>query len=94
MEEYILMDWQTLLDLLVKHTSSYTEMLSSRVFDEKEFAQCKLMLANIHSAIKQKAELQGHPMPKVLPNFPGHNEKPADSTQPITPSSDVENIPI
>ncbi len=70
MEQYIDLDWQTLLDLLVKHTSAYTEMLSNKVFDEEEFDQCKLKLAEIHAAIKKKAEQQGHPMPNISPNFP------------------------
>jgi hypothetical protein len=64
------MEWPVLLDLLVKHTSAYTEMLSNRVFNEAEFDQCKRTLAEIQAAIKRKAELQGHPMHNVLPYFP------------------------
>ena len=71
MSQYIDLDLQSLIDLLVVRTRQYDKMLSTRVFSEEEFAQCKQTLAELHAAIKEKAAQDGYPMNNVFPNFPG-----------------------
>ena len=70
MSKYIELDLQRLLDLLIVHIKQYDQMLSSKVFTEEEFTQCKRRLAELHSQIKEKAYEMGQPMEKVLPTFP------------------------
>ena len=73
MEQYIDMDLQTLVDLLVERIKEYDRMLSTRVFSEEEFTRCKQILAELHAAIKEKAEALGYSMKNVFPNFPKNN---------------------
>lgn len=70
MTQYIDLELQTLIDVLVVRTKEYDKMLSTRVFNEEEFAQCKRTLAELHAAIKQKAEQEGYNMDNIFPNFP------------------------
>lgn len=70
MTQYNDLALNSLIDLLVVRTKEYDMMLSTKVFSEEEFAQCKLTLAELHAAIKEKAEQEGHPMNSVSPSFP------------------------
>ena len=70
MSEYIDLDLHALMDMLVERIKQYDEMLSTRVFSEEEFTQCKQTLAELHAAIKEKAATQGYPMKNVFPSFP------------------------
>jgi len=70
MPKYIDLDFQTLIDLLVVRIKEYDGMLSTRVFSEEEFTQCKRILAELHAAIKEKAEEQGYSMKNIFPSFP------------------------
>lgn len=71
-DKYIELELQTLIDTLVERIREYDHMLSTRVFSEEEFTQCKQALAELHAAIKSKAEAQGYSMKNVFPNFPGN----------------------
>ena len=68
--QYPELDLQRLLDLLIVYVKQYEQMLSSRVFTEEEFAQCRRRLAELHVEIKLKAAESGYPIEKVLPSFP------------------------
>ena len=67
MPQYIALDLQRLIDLLIVYIKQYDQMLMSKVFTEEEFTQCKRRLAELHSQIKEKATEMGYPMEKVLP---------------------------
>ena len=54
MPDYADLDMQTLLDLLIKHTTEYTKMLTSRTSAVEEIARCKKNLKIIHLAIELK----------------------------------------
>ena len=75
MIKYIELDLQTLVDLLVERIKEYDQMLSTRVFSEEEFTQCKQTLAELHAAIKEKAEQQGYSMKNIFPSFPRNNPR-------------------
>jgi hypothetical protein len=70
MSKYIDLDMQSLVDLLVIHTTEYNKMLSSGFFSVEEFTQCKQQLAEIHAAIKENSKKEGYSMEYILPNFP------------------------
>ncbi|HLG38910.1 MAG TPA: hypothetical protein VI461_04540 [Chitinophagaceae bacterium] len=70
MSQYIDLDLQSLIDLLVAYTKKYDAMLSSKVFTEEEFTQCKRVLAELHAAIMERAEQEGFPIKNIFPNFP------------------------
>ncbi len=70
MSEYINLDLESLVDILVEKIKEYDRMLSTRVFGEEEFTQCKQTIAELHVAIIEKAEQEGYPMKNVFPNFP------------------------
>ena len=70
MSKYIDLDIQSLVDLLVIHTTEYNKMLSSGFFSVEEFTQCKRELAEIHAAIKENSKKEGYSMEYILPNFP------------------------
>ena len=70
MSKYIELDLQSLIDLLVVRTREYDKMLSTKVFSEEEFAQCKQTLAELHEAIKVKAAQEGFNTTNISPNFP------------------------
>ena len=75
MSQYINLDLQTLIDLLVTRIKEYDKMLSTRVFNEEEFTQCKQILAELHAAIKEKATEEGYSMDNIYPNFPTKNRR-------------------
>ena len=75
MSQYMNLELQTLIDLLVTRITEYDTMLSTKVFSEEEFTQCKQILAELHAAIKQKSEEEGYSMEKVLPSFPNKNRR-------------------
>ena len=70
MSQYIDLDLQSLIDLLIGYIGEYDKMLSTRVFTEEEFAQCKQKLAELHAEIKERNQEQGNPMNYSLPSFP------------------------
>jgi hypothetical protein len=70
MSEYMNLELEDLIDLLVARTRDYDVMLSTRVFNEEEFAQCKQTLAELHAAIKVKAQEEGYNTNNISPNFP------------------------
>jgi hypothetical protein len=70
MKRYINLDLESLIDILILRIKEYDRMLSTRVFSEEEFAQCKLTLAELHAAIKEKARLKGFNTDNIFPNFP------------------------
>lgn len=70
MSKYTDLDMQSLVDLLVIHTTEYNKMLSSGFFSVEEFTQCKQQLAEIHAAIKENSKKEGYSMEFILPNFP------------------------
>lgn len=70
MPEYIHLELQALVDLLVEHIKEYDRMLSSKVFTEEEFTQCKQKLAELHAAIKEKGQEAGYSMENIFPSFP------------------------
>jgi hypothetical protein len=70
--KYIEKDLQTLIDLLVDRIKDYDQMLSTRVFSEEEFTQCKQTLAELHAAIKEKAEALGYSMKNIFPSYPSN----------------------
>ena len=73
MSQYLDLDLQNLIDLLVSRIKEYDAMLSTRVFSEEEFTQCKQTLAELHTAIKIKAELLGFSMKNIFPSYPHNN---------------------
>ena len=75
MNQYIDLDMQGLVDLLVIHTTEYNKMLSSGFFSVEEFTQCKQRLAEIHAAIKENSKKEGYSMEYILPNFPEDSSK-------------------
>ena len=70
MSQYKDLDLQTLVDVLVAYIKEYDKMLSSKVFTEEEFTQCKQKLAEIHAAIKEKGTQAGYSMENIYPSFP------------------------
>jgi len=58
MNSYSVLGLHDLLDLLVKHTSEYTKMLSHAILPVEEFAQCKQTLAELQDAIEAKHGLE------------------------------------
>lgn len=77
MSQYIDLDLQSLIDVMVIRTKEYDAMLSTRVFSEEEFAQCKRELAELHALIKEKAAEAGFPIINISPDF--SNNKPSSS---------------
>ena len=75
MKKYINLDLESLIDILILRIKEYDRMLSTRVFSEEEFAHCKLTLAELHAAIKEKARLKGFNTDNIFPNFPLLNPK-------------------
>ena len=73
MRQYINLSLESLVDLLVERIKEYDQMLSTRVFSEEEFTQCKQTLAELHAAIKEKAEQLGFSMKNIFPSFPHNN---------------------
>jgi len=71
MLQYIDLDLQNLIDLLIVYIAEYEKMLSSKVFTEEEFAQCKQKLAELHAEIKDRSRGLGYSMDHILPAFPG-----------------------
>lgn len=76
MKKYIKLDLQSLIEILIARTKDYDRMLSTRVFSEEEFAQCKDTLAELHAAIKVKAKLEGYNTDNIFPNFPLTKRQP------------------
>lgn len=70
MSQYKDFDLQSLVDVLVAYIEEYDKMLSSKVFTEEEFTQCKQKLAEIHAAIKEKGIKAGYSMENIYPSFP------------------------
>ena len=70
MLQYIDLDLQSLIDLLIVYIAEYDKMLSSKVFTEEEFAQCRQKLAELHAEIKERSQELGYPMDHILPAFP------------------------
>jgi len=70
MKKYLNLDLETLIELLIVRIKEYDRMLSTRVFREEEFAQCKHVLAELHTAIKEKAKRQGYNTDNIFPNYP------------------------
>ena len=70
MSQYIDLNIETLIDLLVARIKEYDNMLSTKVFTEEEFTQCKQTLAELHAEVKEKAEQEGRPIKNIFPNFP------------------------
>lgn len=79
MSQYIHLELQALVDLLVEHIREYDRMLSSKVFTEEEFTHCKQKIAEIHAAIKEKGQQAGYSMDNIFPSFP--NEYPPDANK-------------
>jgi hypothetical protein len=57
MTDYSDLELHNLLDLLVRHTSDYTKMLSQEILPVEEFAQCRQTLAELQNAIEAKHRL-------------------------------------
>jgi len=70
MNQYMNLDLQGLVDLLVIHTREYNRIISSGMIGVEEFTQCKQKLAEIHEAIKEIRKIEGDPMEYISPNFP------------------------
>ena len=70
MSQYIGLDLQSLIDLLIVYIAEYDKMLSSKVFTEEEFTQCRQKLAELHVEIKERGQELGYTMDNILPSFP------------------------
>ena len=70
MSQFHDLDLQSLVDVLVAYIGEYDRMLSSKVFTEEEFTQCKQKLAEIHAAIKEKGTQAGYSMENIFPSYP------------------------
>jgi hypothetical protein len=70
MPEFLQLELQSLVDVLVEHIKEYDRMLSSKVFTEEEFTQCKQKIAEIHAAIKEIGQQAGYSMDNIFPSFP------------------------
>ncbi len=70
MPQYIGLDLQILLDLLVKQTNEYGEMSRKGNYTGEEFTQCRQILAELQQAIKLKLESSGKKMKNLIPDFP------------------------
>ena len=81
MLQYTDLDLPSLMDLLVKHTSEYTRMLTYSSHTVEEFAQCKQTLAELQQSIKQKLEQGGYLMNNIIPDFPDYLFSPPDITE-------------
>jgi len=66
MANYLELEMQALLDLVVKHTSEYTKMWSSRSSTVEEITRCKENLKSIHSAIELKHDEEMGKMITIL----------------------------
>lgn len=78
MVNYTDLDMQSLLDLLVKHTSEYTKMLSSRISTVEEITRCKENLKNIHAAIELKHDEETCKLITILPKVDRPEKTSAD----------------
>lgn len=78
MLQYIDLDLPVLMDLLVKHTNEYTNMLTFSSYTVEEFAQCKRTLAEIQQAIKIKIEQEGYLLNSVVPNISDYTVNPGE----------------
>jgi hypothetical protein len=81
MSKYSELELPALIDLLIRHTGEYTRMVSYKVFSVEEFSRCKQVLAEIHTAIKEKSEREGKPINNILPNFPDFDTHPGSSRE-------------
>ena len=70
MVQYIHLDLKSLVEILIVYVKEYDKMLSTKVFTGEEFTQCKQTLAELHSAIIEKAEQEGCPVDNIFPDFP------------------------
>jgi hypothetical protein len=70
MPQYIALELQTLLDLLVKQTNEYGAMCRKGNYTGEEFTQCRQILAELQQAIKLKLEACGKKMKNLIPDFP------------------------
>jgi hypothetical protein len=58
MIKYIDLDLPVLVDLLVKHSNEYTNMLFPNTYHGEKFAECKWTLAEIQQATKIKIKME------------------------------------
>ena len=72
MQQYIGLDLQILLDLLVKQTNEYGEMCRKGNYTGEEFTQCRQILAELQQAIKLELEAGGKKMKNLIPDFPDY----------------------
>ena len=70
MRQYIDIELQTLIDLLVKQTNEYSEMRHNGKFAEAEFTQYRKKLAELQQAIKLKLEAESKKMKNVITKIP------------------------
>ena len=70
MPQYIGLEMQTLLDLLVKQTNEYGAMCRKGNYTGEEFTQCRQILAELQQAIKLELEACGKKMKNLIPDFP------------------------
>ena len=70
MPQYIGLELQTLLDLLVKRTNEYGEMIRNGNHNGEEFTQCRQVLAELQQAIKLNLEACGIKIKNLIPDFP------------------------
>jgi uncharacterized protein YfkK (UPF0435 family) len=54
MSEYIRLELQTLIELLVEETSKYTKMLNESIYNDDKFSDCKERIRDIQKAIQNK----------------------------------------
>jgi len=72
MPQFIALELQTLLDLLVKQTNEYGAMCRKGNYTGEEFTQCRQILAELQQAIKLKLEACGKKMKNLIPDFPDY----------------------
>ena len=65
MPQYAGLELQTLLNILVKYTTKYTEMLSLGVYSVEEITQGRESLMELHEAIVLK-QAQSHDIKMVV----------------------------
>ena len=72
MPQYIGLELQTLLDLLVKRTNEYGKMCRTGNYTGEEITQSRQILAELQQAIKIKLEACGKKLKNLTPDFPDY----------------------